>query len=50
MAGWLQRVVPGESDKFVVLAALNLVNCIAFAWLPGQTMRKFRGRNSGVCS
>jgi len=30
-AGWLQRVVPGETDKFVVLAALNFVNCIAFA-------------------
>lgn len=36
-AGWLQRVVPEETDKFVVLAALNFVNCIAFASLPEQT-------------
>lgn len=28
-ANWLQRVVPEESDKFVVMAALNLVDCIA---------------------
>jgi hypothetical protein len=33
-ANWLQRVVPEESDKFVVLAALNFVNCIAFVPLP----------------
>lgn len=36
-AGWLQRVIPEETDKFVVLAALNFVNCIAFASLPEQT-------------
>lgn len=28
---WLQRIVPEESDKYVVLAAMTLVNCIAFA-------------------
>lgn len=27
---WLQRIVPEESDKYVVLAAMGLVNCIAF--------------------
>lgn len=36
-AAWLQRIVPEESDKFVVMAALNLVNCIAFVPLPAQT-------------
>lgn len=28
-AMWLKRVEPEESDKFVVMAALNLVSCIA---------------------
>lgn len=37
IAGWLQRITPEESDRFVVLAALNLVNCIAFAPLPEET-------------
>ena len=27
---WLSRVLPEETDKFVILAAANLVNCIAF--------------------
>lgn len=30
IAAWLQRGVPEESDKNVMLAAANLVNCIAF--------------------
>jgi hypothetical protein len=30
---WLQQVVPEESDKYVMLAAWNLINCIAFAQL-----------------
>ena len=30
LAGWLQRIVPEESDKYVMMAAMNLVNCIAF--------------------
>ena len=34
---WLQRVVPEESDKFVVMAALNFVNCIGSVSLPAQT-------------
>jgi len=36
-AHWLQHVVPEESDKFVVMAALNFVNCIAFVPLPAPT-------------
>jgi hypothetical protein len=28
---WMKRIVPEESDKYVMLAAWNLVNCIAFA-------------------
>ena len=31
---WLQRVDPEESDKFVMIVALNFVNCIAFVPLP----------------
>ena len=27
---WLSRVEPEESDKFVIVAALNVVDCIAF--------------------
>lgn len=34
MAHWLQRVDPEESDKFVLMAALNFVNCIAYVPLP----------------
>jgi hypothetical protein len=36
-ADWLQRVVPDESDKYIVMAAFNFVNCIAFAPMPVQT-------------
>jgi hypothetical protein len=32
-AAWLKRTAPAESDKYVMLAALNLVNCIAFSTL-----------------
>ncbi len=35
-ANWLQRIVPEETDKYVMLAAANLVNCIAFVPLDGQ--------------
>jgi hypothetical protein len=27
---WLKRVVPEETDKYVILAVWNFVNCIAF--------------------
>lgn len=33
-ANWLQRIVPEETDRYVVLAAANLVNCIAFVSMP----------------
>jgi hypothetical protein len=36
-ADWLQRVVPDESDKYVVMAAFNFVNCIALAPMQAQT-------------
>lgn len=29
-ANWLGRIVPEETDKYVMLAAANFVNCIAF--------------------
>lgn len=29
-ANWLKRIVPEESDKYVMLAGANLANCIAF--------------------
>lgn len=31
LAAWLQRIVPEESDKYVMMAAMNMVNCIAYA-------------------
>jgi hypothetical protein len=37
-ANWLQRVVPNESDKYVVVAAFNFVNCIVFAPMPASTI------------
>lgn len=33
-ADWLKKVAPEETDKFVLLAAINLVNCIAFSSAP----------------
>lgn len=41
---WMARNVPEESDKFVMLAIWNLVNCIAFVALPGQSGRASRRR------
>lgn len=29
-ANWLKRIVPDETDKYIMLAAANFVNCIAF--------------------
>ena len=29
-ANWLTRIVPEDSDKYVMMAAWNIVNCIAF--------------------
>jgi hypothetical protein len=31
---WLSRILPEETDKYVVLAAANFVNCIAFVPIP----------------
>lgn len=39
---WLTRIVPEESDKYVMLAIWNLVNCIAFISLP-EAAGKSRG-------
>jgi hypothetical protein len=36
LTSWLKRIVPEESDKYVMLAAWNLVNCIAFGKLAGE--------------
>lgn len=33
-AGWLGRIAPEDSDRFVILVAVNFVNCIAFVPLP----------------
>jgi hypothetical protein len=34
MAQWLTRIAPEETDKYVMLTAINLVNCIAFVEMP----------------
>jgi hypothetical protein len=39
-ANWLQRVVPDDSDKYVVMAAFNLVNCIAFLPMPATKLTR----------
>ena len=41
---WLTRIVPEESDKYVMLAIWNLVNCIAFVALPGSKGKTRRGQ------
>jgi hypothetical protein len=33
---WLKRITPEETDTYVMLAAVNFVNCIAFVPLPVQ--------------
>lgn len=37
LAQWSAKVVPEETDKYVMLAAINLVNCIAFVEIPTAT-------------
>ena len=39
LATWLANIVPDESDKYVMLSCVNLVNCIAFVPIPG-TVKK----------
>ena len=43
-AKWLAHIVPEEADKHVMLAAWNMVNCIAFVTLPGSmaTSRRWK--------
>jgi hypothetical protein len=41
---WMARNVPEESDKYVMLAIWNLVNCIAFVALPGSKGKNRRGQ------
>jgi hypothetical protein len=36
-ANWLKRIIPEDSDKYVMLASWNIVNCIAFVPMPVQT-------------
>jgi len=36
MNNWLQRIVAEETDKYVMLTAANLVNCIAFVPMPAS--------------
>lgn len=36
LTAWLGRVHPEETDKHVMLAAANLVNCIAFVPMPSR--------------
>lgn len=33
-ADWLKRIIPEQTDKYVLLSAANFVNCIAFVPLP----------------
>ncbi|MCK0505523.1 hypothetical protein [Aromatoleum anaerobium] len=41
---WTTRIVPEESDKYVMLAIWNLVNCIAFVALPRSKGKTRRGQ------
>lgn len=36
---WLAGITPEASDKYVMLAAMNVVNCIAFTTLPKPAKR-----------
>jgi hypothetical protein len=44
MTQWLQSVVPAESDKYLMLAAINTVNCIAYVGLPQSARRTAKSR------
>jgi hypothetical protein len=37
LAQWMARIIPEESDKHIMLAAITVVNCIAYIPLPGQS-------------
>ena len=34
LVGWLKSIVLEESDKYAMLAAMNIVNCIAYVPMP----------------
>ena len=36
---WLARIEPEETDKYVMMAAANLVECIAYVELPAESTR-----------
>ena len=43
-ANWSASIVPEETDKYVTLAAWNMVNCLAFVVLPDSKATKPKGR------
>jgi hypothetical protein len=47
-AAWLQRIVPEESDKYVMLAAANLANCIAFVPMATKPASKVTAKKNKV--
>lgn len=36
---WLSRIVSEDTDRYVILAAINLVNCITFVPMPSSTVK-----------
>jgi hypothetical protein len=42
-AKWTARIVPEETDKYVMLAAWNMVNCLAFVVLPESRATPIQG-------
>lgn len=38
-ANWLKRVTPEDSDRYVMLAAVNMVNCIGYTQSAGSKSR-----------
>ena len=43
-ANWLKRIEPEESDRRVMLAAVNFVNCIAFIPMPAARPKARRSK------
>lgn len=39
---WLLREIPEESDKYVMLAAYNMVNCLSHVSLPARSGRQLK--------
>ena len=37
IVNWLQRIEPEETDKYIMMAAANFVECIAFVELPPRS-------------